>query len=59
MRTEAHFLSGIDTARRARSGTSLGIGMDTNEANPFGFYWLFGVIWVVFGDFRGEGEDLG
>jgi hypothetical protein len=31
------FSIGIDRARRARSGTSLGIVLDTTEANPFGF----------------------
>jgi hypothetical protein len=51
------FFIRIDRARPARSGISLGIVMDANEANPFGFYWVFGVIWVVFGDFRGEDED--
>ncbi len=38
------FLIGIDRARRARSGTSLGIVMDAKEANPFGFFNNFHVF---------------
>jgi hypothetical protein len=33
--------------------------MNIKEANPFGFYWVFRVIWVVFGDLRGESEEWG
>jgi hypothetical protein len=57
VRTNVYFFIGIDRARRARSGISLGIVMDANEANPFGFYWSFWVIWMVFGDFRGEDKE--
>ncbi len=42
----------MDRARRARSGTTVGIVVDTKESNPFGYYWGFWVICVVLGDFR-------
>ncbi len=48
---------GIDRARRTLSETSLEFVIDIKEANPSGFYWVFGVIWVLFVDFRGGGED--
>jgi hypothetical protein len=50
---------GIDTARRARSGNSVGIIWNSTQANPPRFYCFFPVIWVVLGDFRGEDGDLG
>ncbi len=46
---------GIDRARRTLSETSLGIVIDITEANPSGFYCVFGVVWVVLGDFGVEG----
>ncbi len=47
----------MDRARGARSGTTVGIVVDTKEANPFGYYWGFWVIWVGLGDFRGDDGD--
>ena len=42
---------GIDRARRARSGTSLGIMLDAKEANPFMFFNNFHVFSVFFCSF--------
>jgi hypothetical protein len=50
---------GIDRARRAGSGTSVGIILDGRQTNPSGFFFDFWVFWVVLGDFEGEGRDLG
>ncbi len=47
----------MDRARRARSETTVGIVLHAKEANPFGFYWVFWVIWVGLGDFRGDDGD--
>ncbi len=47
----------MDRARGARSGTTVGIVVDTKESNPFGYYWGFWVIWVGLGDFRGDDVD--
>ena len=44
-------ISGIDRARRARSGTSLGIVLDAKEANPFMFFNNFHVFSVFFAGF--------
>ena len=44
---------GIDRARRARSGTSLGIVLDAKEANPFMFLNNFHVFSVFFCSFFG------
>ncbi len=49
------FLIGIDRARRARSGTTLGIMLDAKEANPFVFFnnfHVFSVFFCSFLDFR-------
>jgi len=49
------FMIGIDRARRVRSGTSLGIVLDTKEANPFVFFnnfRVFSVFFCSFFDFR-------
>ncbi len=46
---------GIDRARRVRSGTSLGIVLDTKQANPFVFFnnfHVFSVFFCRFFDFR-------
>ena len=48
-------ISGIDRARRARSGTSLGTVLDAKEANPFVFFNnfdVFSVFFCSFFDFR-------
>ena len=48
-------ISGIDRARRARSGTSLGTVLDAKEANPFVFFKnfdVFSVFFCSFFDFR-------
>ena len=42
---------GIDRARRARSGTSLGIVLDAKEANSFVFFNNFHVFSVFFAVF--------
>ena len=42
---------GIDRARRARSGTSLGIVLDAKEANPFMVFNNFHVFSVFFCSF--------
>ncbi len=31
--------------------------VDGKEADPFGFDWVFWVIWIVLGDFRGDDGD--
>ncbi len=46
MGTMDNFFIGIDTARRARYGTTLGIIMDAEEANPFVFFQNFHVFFV-------------
>jgi hypothetical protein len=49
------FTIGIDRARRARSGISLGIVLDAKEANPFMFFnsfHVFSVFFCSFFDFR-------
>jgi hypothetical protein len=46
---------GIDRARRVRSGTGLGIVLNTKEANPFVFFnnfHVFSVFFCSFFDFR-------
>ena len=54
-------ISGIDRARRARSGTSVRMVLDAKEANPFVFFnnfYIFSVFFCSFFDFRwvrGEG----
>jgi hypothetical protein len=51
-----HFMIGIDRARRARPGTSLGIVLHAKEANPFVFFnsfHVFSVFFSSFFDFRG------
>ena len=48
-------ISGIDRARRARSGTSLGTVLDAKEANPVVFFKnfdVFSVFFCSFFDFR-------
>ena len=42
------FMIGIDRARRARSGTSLGIVLDAKEANSFMFFNNLHVFSVFF-----------
>ena len=52
--TKKFFLIGIDRARRARSGTSLGTVLDAKEANPFVFFnnlHVFSVFFCSFFDF--------
>ncbi len=49
--TKELFLIGIDRARRARSGTSLGTVLDAKEANPFVFFNNFHVFSVFFCSF--------
>ncbi len=52
------FLIGIDRARRAWSGISVGIIWNGTQANRPRFFSDFWVIWVVLGDFMGEDGDL-
>ncbi len=47
----------INRARRVRPGISHGSPGIVIDAEPFGFYWFFQVIWVVLSDFRGEDGD--
>ncbi len=52
------FFIRIDGARRARSGTGVGIIWKSTQANRPRFFSDFWVIWVVLGDFMGEDGDL-